>query len=192
VLCALEPWSSQPVPFPAALRHLRRLEDRVEQARAGSPQFGSAAALPACRSRSRSPRPGNVWYLGEDSFELQRGRFVKASDSWRSGVDGAKPGIIMPTEPRPGDSYRQEYYRPRDGPAASNCSAQALGSPPGPSAYGGASRSSSSAPSSAWSENRTTTCSPSRTGSARKSLGLSSVTSVALARPSSRSRCSTT
>ena len=55
---------------------------------------------------------GNVWYLGEDSFERKHGRFVKASDSWRSGVDGARPGIIMPADPRPGDSYRQEYYPP--------------------------------------------------------------------------------
>jgi hypothetical protein len=57
-------------------------------------------------------KQGNVWYLGEDSFELQNGRFVKASDSWRSGIDGAKPGIIMPASPQPGDSYRQEYYPP--------------------------------------------------------------------------------
>ena len=55
-------------------------------------------------------KQGNVWYMGEDSFELKNGRFVKASDSWRSGVDGAKPGIIMPADPRSGDSYRQEYY----------------------------------------------------------------------------------
>ena len=55
---------------------------------------------------------GNVWYLGEDSFELKNGRFVKASDSWRSGVDGAKPGIIMPADPEAGESYRQEYYPP--------------------------------------------------------------------------------
>jgi hypothetical protein len=57
-------------------------------------------------------RQGNVWYLGEDSYELQHGKFAKASDSWRSGVDGAKPGIIMPADPRPGDRYRQEYYPP--------------------------------------------------------------------------------
>ncbi len=57
-------------------------------------------------------KQGNVWYLGEDSFELKQGRFVKASDSWRSGVNGAKPGIIMPAKPQPGDSYRQEYYPP--------------------------------------------------------------------------------
>jgi hypothetical protein len=57
-------------------------------------------------------KQGNVWYMGEDSFELGHGRFVKASDSWKAGVNGAKPGIIMPANPRPGESYRQEYYPP--------------------------------------------------------------------------------
>ncbi len=57
-------------------------------------------------------KQGNVWYLGEDSFELRGGRFVRASDSWLSGVNGAKPGIIMPAHPQPGDRYRQEYYPP--------------------------------------------------------------------------------
>jgi hypothetical protein len=37
---------------------------------------------------------------------------VRASDSWESGVDGGKPGIIMPGRPRIGDAYRQEYYPP--------------------------------------------------------------------------------
>jgi hypothetical protein len=55
-------------------------------------------------------KQGNVWYMGEDSFELQNGRFLKASDSWRSGVKGGKPGIIMPSQPKAGDRYRQEYY----------------------------------------------------------------------------------
>jgi hypothetical protein len=57
-------------------------------------------------------KQGNVWYMGEDSFERKRGHFVRASDSWKSGVNGAKPGIIMPAHPRPGDAYRQEYYPP--------------------------------------------------------------------------------
>ena len=57
-------------------------------------------------------RQGNVWYIGEDSFELKNGRFVKASDSWESGVNGAHPGIIMPAAPKPGDAYRQEFYPP--------------------------------------------------------------------------------
>jgi hypothetical protein len=57
-------------------------------------------------------RDGNVWYMGENSLELKDGRFVRASDSWKSGVNGAKPGIIMPGHPRAGESYRQEYYPP--------------------------------------------------------------------------------
>jgi hypothetical protein len=57
-------------------------------------------------------RQGNVWYMGEDSLELKNGHMVKAGDSWESGVDGAKPGIIMPGDPRPADAYRQEYYPP--------------------------------------------------------------------------------
>jgi hypothetical protein len=57
-------------------------------------------------------KQGNVWYMGEDSFELKNGRFVRADDSWKSGVNGAKPGIIMQGNPRTGDVYRQEYYPP--------------------------------------------------------------------------------
>jgi hypothetical protein len=55
-------------------------------------------------------RYGNVWYMGEDTRELHHGKFVKMSDSWEGGVNGAKPGIIMPGDPQPGDAYRQEYY----------------------------------------------------------------------------------
>jgi hypothetical protein len=54
---------------------------------------------------------GNVWYMGEDAFERNKaGRFVLAGDSWKGGVKGAQPGIIMPAQPKPGDEYRQEYY----------------------------------------------------------------------------------
>src|SRR3954451_6350999 len=35
-------------------------------------------------------KQGNVWYMGEDAFDLKNGRFVKASDSWKSGVNGAQ------------------------------------------------------------------------------------------------------
>ncbi len=53
---------------------------------------------------------GDVWYFGEESFELLDGKVVSTEGSWESGVDGAKPGIIMKAEPAVGDSYRQEYY----------------------------------------------------------------------------------
>ena len=57
-------------------------------------------------------KQGNVWYMGEYSLELRHGRFVRASDSWQSGIKGAKPGIIMRGNPHPGDVYRQEFYPP--------------------------------------------------------------------------------
>jgi hypothetical protein len=55
---------------------------------------------------------GNVWYMGENALELKNGKFVRASDSWEAGVNGAKAGIIMRANPKPGDVYRQEYYPP--------------------------------------------------------------------------------
>jgi hypothetical protein len=54
---------------------------------------------------------GNVWYLGEDTKEYENGKVVSTKGSWVAGEDGALPGIIMLAEPRPGLTYRQEYYR---------------------------------------------------------------------------------
>jgi hypothetical protein len=55
-------------------------------------------------------RDGNVWYLGEDTREYEDGEVVSTTGSWEAGVDGALPGIVMPTDPQVGDAYRQEYY----------------------------------------------------------------------------------
>jgi hypothetical protein len=53
---------------------------------------------------------GNVWYLGEDSHEIDDGVAVSSDGSWEAGVDGARPGIVMLADPREGDEYRQELY----------------------------------------------------------------------------------
>jgi hypothetical protein len=55
-------------------------------------------------------KEGNVWYFGEDTKEYEDGKVVSTKGSWEAGVDGAKPGIIMPADPKVGQSYRQEYY----------------------------------------------------------------------------------
>jgi len=55
-------------------------------------------------------KDGNVWYMGEDSKTYSNGVITSTAGSWEAGVDGAKPGIIMKADPKPGDSYRQEYY----------------------------------------------------------------------------------
>ena len=52
---------------------------------------------------------GNVWYFGELSKNYEEGELVDIDGSWKAGVDGAIPGIVMLADPRPGDVYRQEY-----------------------------------------------------------------------------------
>jgi hypothetical protein len=59
---------------------------------------------------------GDVWYTGEisQSFELFDGddpevpELVELEGSWKTGRDGAKPGIVMFANPLPGTVYRQE------------------------------------------------------------------------------------
>ena len=53
---------------------------------------------------------GNVWYLGENSTEIEEGLVVSTAGSWIAGEDGAKPGIIMLAMPEVGDTYRQEWF----------------------------------------------------------------------------------
>ncbi|MDX1547278.1 MAG: hypothetical protein R3247_09840, partial [Rhodothermales bacterium] len=53
---------------------------------------------------------GNVWYMGEDSKEVEDGQVVGTAGSWEAGVDGARAGILMPADPAPGQAYQQEFY----------------------------------------------------------------------------------
>jgi hypothetical protein len=58
-------------------------------------------------------RAGNVWYFGEAVNNYIHGKVADHKGSWEAGVDGAKPGIIMPANPKVGQTYRQEYYPAR-------------------------------------------------------------------------------
>lgn len=53
---------------------------------------------------------GNVWYFGEATKEYEPGKPPSTAGSWEAGVDGAEPGVVVPADPRPGLSYREEYY----------------------------------------------------------------------------------
>jgi hypothetical protein len=54
---------------------------------------------------------GNVWYMGEDVDNFNNdGTFKDHGGAWEAGVDGARPGIVMPANPQAGMAYRQEYY----------------------------------------------------------------------------------
>jgi hypothetical protein len=53
---------------------------------------------------------GDVWYFGEISKSFDEDGFLHdLSGSWRTDVEGAKPGVIMFDAPVPGTTYRQEY-----------------------------------------------------------------------------------
>jgi hypothetical protein len=55
---------------------------------------------------------GNVWYLGEQTAELDaRGRVVSTAGTWKTGVKGAEAGLFMPAHPQVGQSARQEYWQ---------------------------------------------------------------------------------
>ena len=56
-------------------------------------------------------KEGNVWYFGENSKEYENGKVKSTGGSWEAGKDGAEPGIIMPADPKIGETYRQEYYK---------------------------------------------------------------------------------
>jgi hypothetical protein len=60
---------------------------------------------------------GNVWYCGEISLSLetfdgdkpQDPELVDIEGSWKTGREGAKPGILIEAKPKVGDIYRQEF-----------------------------------------------------------------------------------
>ncbi|MFL5576225.1 MAG: hypothetical protein ACJ79S_09700 [Gemmatimonadaceae bacterium] len=56
---------------------------------------------------------GNVWYLGEDTCEIENGECVSKEGSWEAGVNGAEAGILMWASPASvkGNAYRQELLQ---------------------------------------------------------------------------------
>ena len=58
-------------------------------------------------------RDGNVWYFAEDTEELDKhGNVVSTEGTWRAGVGGAQPGVIMEAHPQVTDHYFQELAAP--------------------------------------------------------------------------------
>jgi hypothetical protein len=50
-------------------------------------------------------REGNVWYFGETIKEFNpKGKRIPAQGAWEAGVGGARPGIVMPAQPKVGDT----------------------------------------------------------------------------------------
>jgi hypothetical protein len=51
---------------------------------------------------------GTVCYYGEDVDEYRGGQIVGHSGAWRAGTGQNRPGIVMPSHPVVGQTYRQE------------------------------------------------------------------------------------
>jgi hypothetical protein len=54
------------------------------------------------------PGTGDVYYFGEDVNDYAGGRVVGHGGAWRSGVDGARFGLMMPGKPQVGLKHYQE------------------------------------------------------------------------------------
>jgi hypothetical protein len=52
---------------------------------------------------------GSVWYFGELAQDFAEGMLVSIDGSWRTGRDGALPGILMLNAPQTGEAYRMEF-----------------------------------------------------------------------------------
>jgi hypothetical protein len=57
---------------------------------------------------ARDRKTGNVFYFGEDVNIYNHGVVVSHESAWRSGVDGAKFGLIMPADTPVGTTFLQE------------------------------------------------------------------------------------
>lgn len=52
---------------------------------------------------------GDVVYFGEISLSYEDGFLESIDGSWRTGIEGAKPGVLMLAAPAVGALYRQEF-----------------------------------------------------------------------------------
>jgi hypothetical protein len=57
-------------------------------------------------------RHGNVWYFGEETEELNaHGKTTSTEGSFEAGVEGARPGVLIPGHPKVGLVGRQEFLK---------------------------------------------------------------------------------
>ena len=71
-------------------------------------EFVDGEILEVARNFYVEATDGTVCYFGEDVEFYEDGMLANMDGSWRAGVDGAKPGVIMPAVPAVGDAYFQE------------------------------------------------------------------------------------
>lgn len=53
-------------------------------------------------------RAGNAYYFGEYVSDYKNGKVVGHPGTWRVGIHGARPGLLMPAHPKVGDIFSSE------------------------------------------------------------------------------------
>lgn len=71
-------------------------------------EYKNGAIYEVARNYYVEASDGTVCYFGEEVSFYENGQVVNSNGSWRADAAGAKPGIIMPAQPRVGDVYYQE------------------------------------------------------------------------------------
>jgi hypothetical protein len=56
---------------------------------------------------------GNVWNFGEYPEEYEPGEPIRAPDTWLSGLEGARAGILMRADPQPGTPIYRQGWAPK-------------------------------------------------------------------------------
>jgi hypothetical protein len=56
---------------------------------------------------------GNVWSYGEYPEEWEGRKLAGAPSTWIPGLEGAKPGVLMPAKPRVGEAGYLQGYAPK-------------------------------------------------------------------------------
>ncbi len=52
----------------------------------------------------------DIFYFGEDVDDYENGNIIGHSGEWRAGVDGARAGLYMPSDPVVGMRYYMEFH----------------------------------------------------------------------------------
>jgi hypothetical protein len=56
-------------------------------------------------------KTGDVYYFGEDVDEYKNGKVTGHGGAWKSGVDGARYGMLIPGQPKTGQKFYAEVAK---------------------------------------------------------------------------------
>jgi hypothetical protein len=95
---------TQPFTFGGRTVNAAVVDDRVTDVRAGQ-------VIERTVDYFAQDEAGTVYYFGEDVNEYKNGKLTSHEGQWRLGRDTQTPGVLMPANPKPGDTFMSEDVR---------------------------------------------------------------------------------